>query len=151
MTKPTAPLTRLMRRVVVDDAGCWNWTGATSSGYGYMAADLDERGYTNWRTHRIAYVLANGPIPSGRGLDHLCRNRSCCNPRHLEPVTWKENTRRGDGPAGINARKSACPEGHPYTDENTYVAPGSRNKRTCRACRKARQARYYQERKAGLR
>lgn len=72
-------------------SGCWIWTGSIlPNGYGQVFAG-------NWKVsaHRLGYVLAYGPIPKGLELDHLCRNRSCCRPDHLEPVTRRENIRRG--------------------------------------------------------
>lgn len=84
--------------------------------------------------HRIAYQLLVGPIPEGMQLDHLCRNRRCVNPDHLEPVTHAENVRRGLSGAYLRAR-THCPKGHPYDQANTYVSnSGSRN---CRACHSA--------------
>ncbi len=69
---------------------CWNWHGAkTSSGYGSIGHDG-----RIWSTHRLAYELLISPIPRGLQIDHLCRNRLCCDPRHLEPVTLQENRRR---------------------------------------------------------
>ncbi len=62
-----------------------------------------------------------GQIPSGLTLDHLCRVRNCVNPAHLEPVTHRENTLRGDGVTAINARKTSCHRGHPFAGENLYV------------------------------
>ena len=76
-------------RVRVTD-GCWHWRGAvTSSGYGCVAYEG-----RLWSTHRLAYELLSGPIPDGLQIDHLCRNKLCCNPQHLEPVTAQENRRR---------------------------------------------------------
>ena len=78
-----------------------------------------------------------GPIPDGCELDHLCRNRACCNPDHLEPVTHLENVRRGL--KGLSV--THCPVGHPYYDENTYVNSTGRltPNKLCKACRKQRQ------------
>ena len=83
---------RLWRRIDIGDpAACWEWTGGRSSaGYGYITA-----GGRKQPVHRVVYELLVGPIPEGLALDHLCRNVRCVNPDHLEPVTWRENVRRG--------------------------------------------------------
>src|SRR5580698_2584776 len=79
-------------RLVEKTESCWNWKGGKTNGYGcFQIAKV------NFRAHRLAYELLRGPIPTGLHLDHLCRNRSCVNPDHLEPVTQRENTLRGEG------------------------------------------------------
>lgn len=118
-----------------DLRSCWQWTAATDpAGYGRAAAEDG----TIWLAHRLAYVLAVGPVPeSTPHLDHLCRNTSCVRPDHLEPVTQAENNRRAQ------AAKTHCPHGHPLVEENVYLRPsGSRECRTCmRESSKARYAR----------
>jgi hypothetical protein len=105
--------------------GCWDWTGyKTATGYGRVQG-------TKY-AHRVAYELQVGPIPDGLEIDHLCRNRGCVNPAHLEVVTHQENQLRGNGPCGLNARKTHCPRGHEYTEKNTRVYQGHRMCRTCR-------------------
>lgn len=112
----------------VDASGdCWEWTGSkTSYGYGIVIR--------NWRrtgAHREAYRLLVGPIPEGLTIDHLCRNHSCVNPDHLEPVTRAENVRRGI-PAGYWGKQPRCTKGHPYTPDNIYHYQGRRHCKECR-------------------
>jgi len=88
---------------------CWNWTGkANYKGYGYFS--ISGRRY---QVHRWSYEHFVGPIPAGLTIDHLCRNRICVRPEHLEPVTNRENILRGASPTAENARKAACLRGHP--------------------------------------
>lgn len=116
--------------------GCWNWIAQTDSGgYGRFSTDIDGRWYPV-TAHRHAYELLIGPIPEGLQLDHLCRNTSCVNPDHLEPVTARENTRRGYGPAGTQARKTHCKRGHLLAGGNVHIRPDGA--RRCRECDKAR-------------
>lgn len=112
----------------VDASGdCWLWTASRfPDGYGSFSVNGRARG-----AHRVAYELLVGPIPSGLTLDHLCRNPSCVNPTHLEPVTDRENVRRGHGPTAVNARKTHCIHGHLLDEQNTYIYPAGR---CCRRC-----------------
>lgn len=86
------PLDRFFPYIRFTPDGCWLWTGSTN-GVGY--GDFRARGKNHYYVHRWAYEEWAGPIPKGMDLDHLCRNRSCCNPAHLEPVTRRENLERG--------------------------------------------------------
>jgi len=136
---------------------CWLWTGSTNAdGYGQF---WDGRRMV--KAHRFAYQSLVGPPPKGRELDHLCHNadrsclggtdcphRCCVNPAHLEPVTNPENTRRGQGFGGRNARKTHCPQGHPYDEANTYIKPGDGG-RMCRICYQARNQRRSAARQRG--
>lgn len=105
--------------------GCWNWTGClTHDGYG--------RFWYNGKTvlaHRFSYEYVNGPIISSLTCDHLCRNRLCVNPAHIELVTSIENIHRGHG----NYKKTHCKHGHEFTPDNTQYNPRT-NKRCCKAC-----------------
>ena len=107
--------------------GCWPWLGRLYPA-GYGECHLFGEGYA----HRIAYILTRGPIPKGLQIDHLCRNRACANPEHLEAVTQRENILRGTGASARNAVKTHCIRGHEFTPENTYREPtGGRRCRTC--------------------
>jgi hypothetical protein len=128
------PIDRLFRRIAYDH-GCWVWTGTKDRrGYGKM---FGPDGKSHQRVHRVAYELLVGPIPEGFHLDHLCRNTSCCNPLHVEPVTCRENVIRG---ASYRGDEERCVNGHAFDEANTYWRmSGTRQYRVCRACRSAQQ------------
>lgn len=113
----------------VDKSGsCWEWTACIRpDGYGVFGLNK-----VVVYAHRVAYELTRGPIPSGLEIDHLCRNRSCVNPDHLEVVNHKENMARG-----IHATKTHCKNGHKFTLENTYTRPSRPGTRECKVCKRA--------------
>lgn len=118
----------------VDHGDCRVWNAARNdSGYGVISVNDRIQ-----RAHRMSYETFVGPIPDGLQLDHLCRNRACIRPAHLEAVSAAENTRRG-----ASATKTHCKSGHEYTPENTYLRPrrASGGRRDCRVCRRDRYAR----------
>jgi hypothetical protein len=132
-----------------DGTRCWVWTASLhEKGYGRIS-DPDKQGGWSF-AHRWAYERLVGPIPEGLQLDHLCRNRACVNPSHLEPVTLRENLLRGNGSTGSRARQTHCKHGHELTEANVYRWPGRPNTRQCRACAR-RNNRIQDERRRRLR
>lgn len=108
---------------------CWNWIGCKSNGYGQFKED-GRRGAKKTSPHQYSYKTFVGPIPDGMEPDHLCRNRGCGNPLHLEAVTHEENMRR------MSEARTHCKNGHELTEENTYRKG---NKRKCKTCNRETQ------------
>lgn len=108
---------------------CWNWIGAITS-----------RGYGNFRSklaHRVSYEKYVGTIPDGLTLDHMCDNKLCVNPEHLEPKTQYENNMRGSSATALNARKDVCVNGHPlHGDHIKIVNRKDGTRRKCQLCQK---------------
>jgi hypothetical protein len=129
---------------------CWTWKGAINkTGYGHLSIGRPNKGSV--RAHRLAYLLCVGPIPEGLILDHLCRNRACPNPAHVEPVTHRENLLRGNGFVGINHRKTHCPKGHPYSGHNLINRfYKGKHMRICRICINQKTANWQARQRAGL-
>lgn len=123
-------LERFWAKVQIAPSGCWNWLAAKSKGYGKFWC----HGWLQ-RAHRVAFQHWVGRIPGALQLDHLCRNRDCVNPTHMEIVSNRENVLRGIGHTAKNARKTHCLRGHEFTAENTYRRGAMRN---CRACSRQR-------------
>lgn len=108
---------------------CWNWIGSkTFDGYGRFWSKNE-----TILAHRFIYKIKKGKIPKGLTLDHLCRNPSCVNPDHLEPVTQQENVLRGIGITAQNAKKTHCKRGHKLKGDNLYIKPNK--DRICRICK----------------
>lgn len=118
--RPSVPVEiRLHARLeIVTESGCWIWVGACDyDGYGLIGTG---DGTKTKRVHRLAYELYRGPIPAYMTLDHLCRVRCCANPWHCEIVSNKTNILRGYSDPAINARKTHCRNGHPYTMKTKF-------------------------------
>lgn len=123
--------TRFWNKVVIS-TGCWEWLGRHDrDGYSRFGSGL---------AHRFVLGLVGRSVPTGLTVDHLCRNRGCVNPDHLDVVSLQENIRRGEGIQAKNARKTHCVHGHPFTRENTYIRPNGDRK--CRRCTVAASKRY---------
>ena len=127
-----APLeVRMMGHVVVVES-CWEWVGGTSStGYGRVYD-----GNRMAQAHRVMYEIRVGPIPDGMEIDHLCRNRRCINPDHMEPVTHRENSARGLSPSAVSRRTGLCVRGHAMTPDN--IEKNGPNKVRCKTCARER-------------
>lgn len=124
---PRKPLEQRLHEKIDMAGECWVWLSTTSpSGYGVFQAFGRQH-----RAHRFVYEMLVGPIPDDLTIDHLCCNKLCVNPDHLEPVTNAENIRRA------GERVTHCRQGHEYTPENTYRHP-QRGTRSCRTCRNTR-------------
>ena len=130
--------TRFWDKVRVTPSECWVWTATTDYGYARFRVGSRSDNTTRMvRAARWAYEHLIEPIEAGLVIDHLCRNRACVYPAHLEPVTSQENILRGHGMAATRARKTHCPQGHPYSGPN-LIRWAPHYGRRCRICRRNR-------------
>lgn len=119
---------------VVEENGCHTWTGSLDkNGYGKVGVKGETRMVMRM-AHRVRYEREVGPIPNGMQLDHLCRNKSCCNPAHLEAVTQRENLLRGNTLIARAAARTHCQKGHELTAGNLVASRLRDGRRTCRIC-----------------
>lgn len=117
---------------------CWNWLGGKDTkGYGTFFFESENTYKRYKKAHLISYILTKGPIPNGMLIDHLCKNKSCVNPDHLEAVTSRENSLRATNTiASINASKTHCPVGHPLDGDNLIISKNGHNgARRCKTCK----------------
>ena len=129
----TSALVIFLERICITPSGCWMWLGnRVRNGYGRFRHSY---------AHRIAFEQWRGPIPASREIDHLCRNKGCVNPDHLDLVTRSENNRRGL--LGVLRQQTHCKMGHHFDAANTHI--DSKGHRTCRACHNEAARRYIEE------
>lgn len=135
-----------MNNVFYAESGCWEWTLRTNNkGYGLIRISGENQISTY--AHRVSYVVFKGPVPDGKQIDHLCRNRICVNPDHLEAVTAQVNVLRGNTVSAVNAAKTHCVHGHAFDPDNTKF--DKRGRRSCRQCLRNRSLAYRSPRTGG--
>lgn len=137
--KDATPLERLELRIQrqqlnPDTTECWIWPGGLTDGYGIITINNKKH-----MTHRLMYTEKKGEIPANMELDHLCRQRACCNPDHLEAVSHRTNILRGNSFIHKQTQQTHCLRGHEFTAENTYL---KRKSRCCRECAKLHSRKY---------
>lgn len=118
--------------IIIKKKRCSNWRGAIDA-YGYGRLNLNGK----WAMiHRVAWIYENGPVPDGKQLDHLCRNRKCIRLSHLQAVSAELNILRGISPSAINARKTHCIKGHELSGQNIFIRhrPNRPDSRMCLQC-----------------
>lgn len=133
----------LMKRLIlrIDTSsrdGCWPWIGSTSAGYGQIYSGIPG---TLYRAHRVMKIFLHGSPPDNDlVIDHLCHNRACCNPSHMEWVTSGVNTLRGFSPNMVAHAHATCLKGHDISGDNGSVRRrGPRSSRLriiCMTCRR---------------
>lgn len=109
-------------------SSCWNWTAATDrDGYGVWSV-RNGKNLKQYRSHRVSYLIENNSIDAELTIDHLCKNKKCVNPAHLEQVTMAENVKRS---ISFHGTKTHCKSGHEFNESNTVKLGHYRRCRTC--------------------
>ena len=130
VSEPSEVKERILSRVS-DWKECWVYNGAKRKGYGLIRVNG-----TQQTVHCVLYEIMSAPIPTGYVLDHLCKNKGCVNPAHLQPVTSRENTMRGNGPTALRAKQTHCKNGHELSGDNLIARKDAR--RVCKTCNRER-------------
>ena len=126
---PKDIMKRFNTKYVISDNGCWEWRGFINPKTGYGQFWVNGK---DMLSHRFSYEMFNGIIPSKLVVDHICKNRKCVNPFHLDLTTRVDNVQRGHNEIANNKLKQFCPDGHPYDSKNTYYTKiGYRHCRKC--------------------
>tara|TARA_R110000851_G_scaffold156925_1_gene299466 strand:+ start:43 stop:492 length:450 start_codon:yes stop_codon:yes gene_type:complete len=118
---------------------CWEWTSSkTKKGYGEFSYNSATK-----RAHRLSYEDINGKIPEGLEIHHICNNRICVNPKHLEAVTHLANIQI----SVLRNKRTHCTKGHELTPDN-LVHRTNRAHTECATCNRDRVGRYQAKKKA---
>lgn len=139
----------ILNRVKIVD-GCWIWPTRRPLGYGSVYIGGGKANQVSVNAHRLSYEIVKGPVPKGLVLDHLCRNRSCVNPNHLEAVTERTNILRGTGPAARCAAAKECVNGHLFAGQQPPPSYAVRGWRKCNVCHRERERERRAKRKLAL-
>jgi hypothetical protein len=131
------PIENFKKHIQITKEGCWEWTAKIhkNTGYGYFTV----KGKTHL-SHRFSYKYFKGEIPLNLCIDHICENRKCVNPEHLQAITLKQNILKGKSVCAQKAKQIYCHKNHPLSGENLYITPD--NRRQCKTCNKIRQKKY---------
>lgn len=139
-------ISKIFKKIYINPkSDCWEWLGyKNTAGYGrYHVAHKPAY------THRMMYAWIYGPIPTGRGrnvpvVDHICKNKSCCNPAHLQLIPNIKNIESGNGLSVIESKQTHCIRGHLLPPSKGF---GNGKRRNCPQCQAIRQRKYYSKHK----
>jgi hypothetical protein len=138
MGRPAFVAEKVFRKnFIISKDNCWEWKGQIHKGTGYGRFRAN---WVNWLAHRFSYIFYKGNIPEGLIIHHICQNKKCVNPEHLEIVTLREHTFKKGSFAYKNHNAIYCIRGHSFTNENTYLTPDGR--RQCKICMRLRNEKY---------